>query len=171
MSHVNEKGGRRPPRKACSGLKLSPHKQLTNFQLILWSIPEPWLEHTVPLSYPPCKKGARWNTDWARARVRDFHSMDITEPHLSLKSQRWRAGWEDTWREKGCVYVWKGCDAAVVKMVVCVCMFVCMAVCSVTSRVLCQWSAWCGVCDVVWALRGTDTVVVTVVCAYECVGV
>lgn len=52
--------------------------------------------------------------------VRDFHSMDITEPHLSLKSQRWRAGWEDTWREKGCVYVWKGCDAVVVKVVVCV---------------------------------------------------
>ena len=42
----------------------------------------------------------------------------------------------------GCVYVHVRCSA------------------SVMSCVLCQSRAWCGGCDIVCALRGTDTVVV-----------
>lgn len=50
----------------------------------------------------------------------------------------------------GCVYVHVRCSA------------------SVMSCVLCQSRAWCVGCDIVCALRGTDTVVVMVVRAYKC---
>ena len=161
MSHINEKGGRRPPCKACSGLKLLPHKQLTNFQLILWSIPDPWLEHAVPLSHPPCKKGARWNTDWA---VHMACTPWVSQNHIAFKiskTEGWLGGFmagegvcacvQGRVAVVGCVYVHVRCSACVM------------------SRVPCQSRAWCGGCDIVWALRGTDTVVVMVVCAYECV--
>lgn len=31
MSHINEQAGEQSPAEACSGLKLLPHKRLTNF--------------------------------------------------------------------------------------------------------------------------------------------